>query len=199
MRYYTYKVTFSDLPGYFYYGYHSSKRGTRYSGSPKTWKHLWKFFEPEVQVLQWYETKEEAVEAEKSILRATWKDPYSLNENVGGVVSDRVLKSLVEKGVGIHSEEYKNSQLRRESLSKAGRTGASGISNVENKVGLFSEEYTSSEKFKKDKSRAGKSGSSSTNSQKWECLVTGFVSNSGGLSHYQKKRGIPTSMRKRVR
>ena len=37
-----------------------------------------------------------------------------------------------------------------------------------------------------------------TNSQKWMCLETGHISNSGGLSNYQKARGIDTSKRKRI-
>jgi len=36
------------------------------------------------------------------------------------------------------------------------------------------------------------------NSQRWKCLVTGHISNSGGLSAYQKKRGIDTTQRERV-
>jgi len=37
-----------------------------------------------------------------------------------------------------------------------------------------------------------------TNSQKWVCLDTGHISNSGGLSRWQNARGIDTSLRKRV-
>lgn len=36
------------------------------------------------------------------------------------------------------------------------------------------------------------------NSQRWMCLETGHISNSGGLSTYQKARGIDTSKRKRI-
>jgi len=36
------------------------------------------------------------------------------------------------------------------------------------------------------------------NAQKWMCLETGYVSNSGGLSKYQKAKGIDTSKRKRI-
>jgi general stress protein YciG len=36
------------------------------------------------------------------------------------------------------------------------------------------------------------------NAQKWMCLETGYVSNSGGLSRYQKAKGIDTSKRKRI-
>jgi hypothetical protein len=91
MGYYTYKITFKDLPGYFYYGSHKDS-GKPYLGSPKTWKHLWKFFDPEIQILQWYATGEEALVSEESIIRATWKDRYSLNENVGGRMSEDVCR-----------------------------------------------------------------------------------------------------------
>jgi hypothetical protein len=37
-----------------------------------------------------------------------------------------------------------------------------------------------------------------TNSQKWMCLETGFITNSGSLSRYQNKRGIDTSKRIRL-
>ena len=37
-----------------------------------------------------------------------------------------------------------------------------------------------------------------TNYQKWMCLETGFITNAGNLSQYQKARGIDTSKRKRI-
>jgi hypothetical protein len=33
------------------------------------------------------------------------------------------------------------------------------------------------------------------NSQKWKCLITGYISNPGGLTSYQRARGIDTSKR----
>ena len=47
-------------------------------------------------------------------------------------------------------------------------------------------------------SAGGKKGSATTNAQKWQCLETGFITNPGGLSRYQKKRGIDTSLRVRI-
>ena len=47
------------------------------------------------------------------------------------------------------------------------------------------------------KAAAGR-GAKKTNSQRWQCLVTGYVSNSGGLSCYQKKRGIDTNLRVQI-
>lgn len=96
MNYYTYKITFKDLPGYFYYGKHKCN-GKVYLGSPVTWAHLWLCFEPEVQILQWYETAGEVRAAEEAIIRATWKDKYSLNENVSGVISEEICSSNGKK------------------------------------------------------------------------------------------------------
>ena len=35
-------------------------------------------------------------------------------------------------------------------------------------------------------------------SQKWECLETGFITNAGNLTKYQKKRDIDTSKRVKI-
>ena len=44
----------------------------------------------------------------------------------------------------------------------------------------------------------GIKGSAVVNKQRWQCLVTGHVSNSGGLTSWQKARGIDTSLRERL-
>jgi hypothetical protein len=41
-------------------------------------------------------------------------------------------------------------------------------------------------------------GGKNSTSQRWQCLVTGYVSNPGGLSAYQKARGIDTALRKQL-
>jgi len=48
------------------------------------------------------------------------------------------------------------------------------------------------------RSANGTKGSSVVNKQRWECLVTGHISNSGGLTSWQKARGIDTSLRRRL-
>ena len=54
------------------------------------------------------------------------------------------------------------------------------------------------EKMSEDGKIGGKIGSKITNSQKWMCLETGYVSTSGPLTRYQNKRGIDTSKRIRM-
>jgi len=50
---------------------------------------------------------------------------------------------------------------------------------------------------KEERSEAGKKGSKNTNAQKWICLETGYITTSGPLTLYQKKRGIDISKRKK--
>lgn len=44
----------------------------------------------------------------------------------------------------------------------------------------------------------GKTGSANTNSQRWQCTITGFISKPGPLTRYQKTRGIDPSNRIRL-
>jgi hypothetical protein len=55
-----------------------------------------------------------------------------------------------------------------------------------------------SENAKKAGKMGGSKGGKKSSSQKWKCLETGYVSNSGALSRYQRARGIDTSKRIRL-
>jgi hypothetical protein len=81
VRYYTYKITFSNTP-YFYWGYHKHS-GKEYWGSPSTNKWVWDLYEPEKQILEWFETREEAVAVEKRLIKPYLNDPNCLNEGCG--------------------------------------------------------------------------------------------------------------------
>ena len=49
------------------------------------------------------------------------------------------------------------------------------------------------------KSVVGVKLAKNTNSQKWMCLTTGYISNPGALSRYQRKRGLSTGAENRVK
>jgi hypothetical protein len=183
MRYYTYKITFKDLPCYFYYGKHKNK-GKPYYGSPVTWRHLWDQFEPEVQILQWYETAEEARLAEEAIIKCTWGNKYSLNENWGGCFSEEVCKRNGKK-ISAFGLSFITPQI----LSENGKKNMT----PEKARGYGKRNMTP------EKARGyGKANGKESCGQRWKCLVTGYVSNPGGLSAYQKSRGIDTSLRAKV-
>ena len=125
-----------------------------------------------------------------------------------------------------HQEIWHNGRYRQ--IVKANDAAVSGgLTNVsihqERKTGWYSPE--SHEKSNKTRtlngslSRAGKAGGSISGKkhskeflseigtlggkalavQKWICTETGYVSNPGGLSRYQNKRGISTFKRKRIK
>jgi hypothetical protein len=87
-----------------------------------------------------------------------------------------------ELEVGVHS-------LTLEQKKEAGRKGGkkSAIKNKESEIGIFS---LTKEQLSENAKKA--------NSQKWMCLETGYTTNAGALSKYQKARNIDTSKRVRV-
>jgi len=105
----------------------------------------------------------------------------------GGKKSGR---KAAELGVGIHAPEMR---------------GVGGKKSAELGVGFHAPGMASKggkkggRKGNKNQPREAKvKGAKTTNSQKWMCLDTGHISNSGGLSNWQKARGIDTSMRVRL-
>jgi hypothetical protein len=99
-----------------------------------------------------------------------------------------------EQGSGIFSLTEEEKQKIR---SEAGKIG--GKRAAELKVGAHgrTKEQMSEDGKKVSKSvriQAGKT----TSSQRWMCLETGHISTPGGLSKYQKHKGIDTSRRIRV-
>jgi hypothetical protein len=112
-RIYTYKITFEGAP-FWYWGVHKEERyGECYFGSPKTRKWVWDFYEPEIQILEFFpytdEGWEEACEVEKRLIRPDLNDPNCLNENAAGYFSLEVIKKIhAEKdgdGKSLHAKK----------------------------------------------------------------------------------------------
>ena len=268
-RIYTYKITFIDTP-YYYYGVHKERYFDEYyMGSPKTHKWCWEFYEPDKQILEFFEFSDEgwlkAQEIEKQLIKPFYNtDKWCLNENCGGMISLQISRDcgirLYENKVGIHAQTLedkielgkkgglKNKEngtgifsLTPEQRSELGRKN--GLKNKKNSVGIFSLTHEQKSELSilnarknkengtgifsltpeqrselgrknglktkengtgvfsltsKQKSEIGKQSAKKTNSQRWECLETGHISNSGPLTNYQKARGIDTSKRRRI-
>ena len=125
-------------------------------------------------------------------------------------------KKVVEEKKGIHGL---TKEQKIEIGKKTGYIGGkiTGKYHKENQTGIFA--MSEEEKIKRNKkggSVAGKLAKElsigifaispekkceigrSVSLQKWKCLETGFITNAGNLSKYQKARGIDTSKRVRI-
>jgi hypothetical protein len=262
-RIYIYKITFEEVP-YYYYGVHKEKIfGEEYWGSPKTHKWCWELYTPKKQILQLFDFTDEgwleAQEVEKRIIKPIYNtDKWCLNENCGGIVSLETRinggkisgKRTKELGVGIFGltpeQRSENSKIggkiggkkggekakelgvgvhgrTKEQIKKDSRKGGKKTKELgvgihgrtkeqmceDSKKGVKKRKELGigihgltpeqrSENSRKGGKRGGKIGSKKTNSQKWMCTETGFISTPGPLTRYQKARGIDTSKRRRI-
>jgi hypothetical protein len=103
----------------------------------------------------------------------------SINAKISGKISGQKHK---ENKTGVCGRS-------REKMIEDGKKGAQKTKELG--VGIFA-------LTPEQRSEAAKKASKNTNSQKWMCLETGFVTNSGALTFYQRKRGIDTTKRKRI-
>jgi hypothetical protein len=90
-RIYTYKITFEEIP-HWYWGVHKEKRyNDGYMGSPVTHKWMWEFYTPKVQILEVFpytdEGWREAHLVEDRLIRPDLNNPLCLNESCGARVS----------------------------------------------------------------------------------------------------------------
>lgn len=246
-RIYTYKITFEEVP-YYYYGMHEEKvYGEEYWGSPITNRWCWELYTPKKQILETFSSREDAAKIERRLIKPFYNtDKWCLNANCGGFFSldtcsragkigGRKIKNL---GIGIFAltleqrkENYRFAgkhggkktkelglgihKLTEEEMSKNGRMGGKIGGNKSYELGVGVHVRTP-EKMSKDGKMGGKKSAklclgahrltkeerqeivAKTNSQKWKCLETGFITTPGALTHYQKARGIDTSKRKRI-
>jgi len=100
-RIYTYKVTFEEIP-HWYWGVHKeNKFGEVYWGSPKTNKRVWNLYTPRLQILELFPFTEEgwkeANHVEDRLILPDLNNPLCLNESCGARVSLKVLSDNAAK------------------------------------------------------------------------------------------------------
>jgi len=216
-RIYTYKITFEEVP-YYYYGVKKEKYfNEEYWGSPKTNKWCWELYTPKKQVLEIFEYSDEgwikAQEIEKRIIKVFYNsDINCLNESCGGKTSLSLLRFNGKK-IGKKAKENKTGIFALTPEQTRENSRKSGIQNYKNRIGIFSR---TPEEMKENGRKSGlqhkekgtgifsltsdekRELGKKTCSQKWKCLETGFITNPGNLFKYQKARGIDTSKRIRL-
>jgi len=174
-RIYTYKITFEEVP-YYYYGSKKEKYyNQEYWGSPKTNKWCWELYTPKKQILELFDYTDDGYEecrkVENRLIKPVLNDPYCLNERCGGSYSTKILTNAGKKTAKIHKMNntgfYSYSKNKFISFGKSGGKKAHklglgfhklskdqkkiiGERCRDMKIGIFSDSYT-----KKDKEEVG--------------------------------------------
>ena len=220
LRIYTYKITFDEVP-YYYYGVHKEKKFNEYyMGSPVTHKWCWELYTPKKQILELFEFSDkgwiESQEVEKRIIKPFYNnDTWCLNEHCGGKISLTILrnggrisgKRCKEEKLGIFGMTQEQTDIIRKKAHNTQKQMGIGLygNNKEFKIkngqkagrnnvilrrGCFSID-------KDERTLISKDAVKKTNSQRWECCETGYVSTSAGVVAYQRGKGIDTSKNNR--
>jgi hypothetical protein len=171
-RIYLYKVTFEEIPD-FYWGVHKERKaGESYLGSPVTHAWKWKFYTPKINICQTFDYTDEgwgqALEVEKKVIKAFIDDSHCLNENVGGTVSLEYSRRGGQKINSIKSPDGKsaapqvggriralslNSEKDDKGRSKNAVKGAEAVNSLKNEGG----KSVNPSKIHKEKNEEGKS------------------------------------------
>jgi hypothetical protein len=219
-RIYVYKITFEEVP-YYYYGVHKEKRFNEYyMGSPVTHKWCWEFYTPKKQILEIFEFSDEGwVEAnivEDRLIKPFYNtDKWCLNENCGGITSLDIKREVGIMNYKLKKGFFNYTKEERIQVSRnGGKSGGKRGGNITKELGIGVHGLTKeqrSENGKKgarkaaqtnEKNKTGLYGLSTekrrenakiTNSQRWECCITGYVSTAAGVVSYQKGKRIDTS------
>lgn len=140
-RIYTYKITFDEVP-YYYYGAHKEKRFNEvYWGSPKTNKWCWSFYTPKKQILEIFEFSDDgwldALNVESRIIKYFYNDDqFCLNKCYGGIVSLDISRKTGKKvGIYVRDNCLGIFNLTKEEKSLIGKKGAE--KSRERGVGIF--------------------------------------------------------------
>ena len=247
-RIYTYKITFEEIP-HWYWGVHKEKRyNDGYMGSPVTHKWMWEFYTPKMQILEVFPFTDEgwkqACDLENRLILPDLNKSLCLNENFsgfksleackkGGSISGAITGPLaVQNQLGVHSPDYVESEKYVEDRVRGGQVSGQnsfeegtkifaipreekirissevGQRSYEEKFGMFAPEYVNKKKewsgmggrackekmpIEKQRERAKK-----ISSEKWMCMVTGYITTKGPLTNVQKARGVDPRLRVRV-
>jgi hypothetical protein len=151
-RIYTYKVTFEEIPDWYWGAHKERKYGEPYLGSPKTHKWKWEFYTPNLQICEVFPYTNEgwtqARKIEDSCILPDLNNPLCLNEHVGGLMS---LEAYSKGGKISHKEK---DELGRSAL---GVKNAEKVHKEKDEFGRSIRGVEAAERLHKEKDERGKS------------------------------------------
>ena len=149
-RIYTYKVTFEEIP-HWYWGVHKEKKyNDGYLGSPVTHRWMWDFYTPKIQILEVFPFTEDGWKdanlVEDRLIKPDLNNPLCLNEGCGLRVSLNISR---KNGARLKEEMHREKDGEGKSLHaiKMGKVGgkrqprsvkqANGAKARDKKLGMF--------------------------------------------------------------
>jgi hypothetical protein len=220
-RIYIYKITFEEVL-YYYYGVHKEKKFNEYyMGSPVTHKWCWELYTPKKQILELFDFTDEGwIKAnliENRLIKPFYNtDKWCLNESCGGQISLTILKNCgkiigkrcKKEKLGIFNMSQEKSDISRKKAHITQRQMGIGFYGENKGFKIKNGQKTGSDNVKmnrgcfsiskEERTFISKNAVKKTNSQKWKCCETGYISTAAGVVAYQRARGIDTSKRKRI-
>ena len=159
-RIYLYKVTFEEIPD-FYWGIHKEKYfGDGYLGSPVTHAWKWDFYTPYLQVCEVFENTDEgwdlAQSVEKRVILNDLDNPLCLNEHCGGYFSLDTCRKAGQIGGSITAKKM-NLEKDEKGRSIQAMKGATAGASLKNEHGKSIPGVLGSAVIHRDKDSDGKS------------------------------------------
>jgi hypothetical protein len=216
-RIYTYKITFEEIP-HWYWGIHKEKRyNDGYMGSPVTHKWMWDFYTPVIQVLEFFPNTEEgwkeALSVEKRLIYPDLNNPLCLNEGCGCSPSSESSRKGGQVAGLKNAQNGRMSELGKKygpifgpltyqrclengTWKNIQRLGGKAAGRIAVETGQLASFRTP-----EHQSKAGSLGGKSTQKQKWidpDHPEFG-VSTAAGIVKKQRARGLPSNPENRVR
>jgi len=151
-RIYTYKVTFEEIPDWYWGAHKEKKYGDGYLGSPDTHSWKWVFYTPILEICELFpytdEGWREARNVENRCIKPDLNNPLCLNEHVGGLMSLEACRRGAQKTLEtVHTE--KDDLGRSVTAMKAHKE--------KDELGRSVLGVKASERLKKDKDELGRS------------------------------------------
>lgn len=198
-RIYTYKITFAEIP-HWYWGVHKEiKYNDGYMGSPVTHAWMWNFYTPKMQIVEVFSYSDEgwreACSVEQRIILHDLNNALCLNERAGSIKSLSVIRGGAKKGgdmiyrnkIGIHSRTAEQMSLD----ARKGDKRQGGLAAKSKKMGIHGR---SKEQIQKDSTKAALS----TNAQRWKSLMDGFIGTASGVARHNRANGWDGASRIRI-
>jgi len=224
-RIYTYKVTFEEIP-HWYWGVHKEKKfGETYMGSPVTHKWMWDFYTPKIRILEFFpytnEGWKEASLTQDRIILPDLNNSFCLNEHVGGNFSLGMLSLAGKKGSAVtnaEKDEFGRSvnairtfvafwktatpEQKRERSRRGGAAAAVSMTPEQKtergrKGGLALAESITPEQRAERNERSKRNGVIVA-SQVWESTEDGFRGNAGNVAKHNRANGWDPNAKRRI-